>query len=121
MRTRLPLLCPQEYDGIEMRVVPCTNCSVGWDAKQKRCVVPTGCEHLPIEPNAPECPIQDRCRHQVQLGDEPCAVRARGMICESALAFAGHPNPMEHPLGFNADIVATPEEVEQWLEEARAK
>lgn len=108
-------VCPQEYDGADMRVVPCTRCSIGWNQGMQKCVAPMGIEHLPLETEIPDCPIQDRCQHQVQRGAEPCPVRARGMICESALVESGM-DPSEafnHPLAFNVDTVATPEE---WAE-----
>lgn len=112
------LLCPQEYTGVaEMRATVCSRCPVGWDRKLKRCMVPTGAEHFPLVPEAevPTCPIQDRCQHQVQRGAEPCPVRARGMLCESALIASGmsESEAMNHPLSFNADLMATPEE---WAE-----
>ena len=105
-------LCPQEYDGMDMRVVPCDRCSVGWDASRRRCTVPTGAEHFPLVPAAevPVCPIQDRCQHQVQQV-EPCIIRARGMICESALTMAGVVDAHNHPLAFNDLAAMTPEEL----------
>ena len=110
---RLPLLCPQDY-APDMRVVPCNRCSTGWDKQLGKCAIPTGCEHLPLEVVVPDCPIQDRCRHQVQQGDAPCVVRARGLVCESAFTYAGESDPAGHPLAFNADFVASPEEVAEW-------
>jgi hypothetical protein len=40
-------------------------------------------------------------------------VRRKGLVCESALAFNGMPRDeaMEHPLAFNAILVATPEDL----------
>lgn len=109
-------LCPQEYSD-DMRVTPCDRCAAGWDKRLKRCTVPTGAEHFPLVPAAeiPACPIQDRCQHQVQLGAEPCPIRARGMVCESALVFDGMDpsDAFNHPLAFNATVVASPEE---WAE-----
>jgi hypothetical protein len=35
------------------------------------------------------------------------------MICESALKFAGEPNPADHPLSFHAHTIITPEELEE--------
>jgi hypothetical protein len=106
---RIPVLCSQEYEGSRMRVTPCTRCRVGWSEELGECMVPTGCEHLPLEDDVPNCPISDRCRHQIQRGNGPCAVRARGMVCESALAYAGVEGFANHPLGFNADCVASEE------------
>lgn len=106
-------LCPQEYDGLEMKVTPCSRCRVGWDKLLRRCVVPTGAEHFPLveASEIPTCPIQDRCQHQVQR-QEPCPIRARGMICESALVVSGlsAADAFDHSLSFNATVVASPEE-----------
>jgi hypothetical protein len=114
-------LCPQEYGPEGMRVTPCTRCNAGWDQASRTCTIPTGAEHLPLEPadQIPTCPIQDRCQHQVQLGVIPCPIRARGLICESALIESGlsPEDAASHPLGFNADCVASPEEVAEWLAE----
>lgn len=104
MSKRLPVLCPQEYSGVaEMNVTPCTRCSTGWDKASGRCTIYMGCEELPLvdASEVPECPIQDECQHHHQ-NEGPCPVRARGMICESALARAGVQDPSEHPLAFNA-------------------
>ncbi len=111
---KLRVLCPQEY-GDEMTVTDCNRCSTGWDKHSQTCTIPTGCEHLPVvvASEVPTCPIQDRCQHQIQLST-PCVVRARGMICESALAWAGVKDPMSHPLSFSAECVASPEEVASW-------
>jgi len=105
-RRHLPVLCPQEYTGMEMRMAVCTRCHY-WNGKANGCSVPTGCEHLPEEvpERVPECPIQDRCQHQLQVLPRPCVVRARGMICESALRFANVPDPEGHDLAFNAFTV----------------
>jgi len=103
---RLPVLCPQEYVGVaEMRAVPCNRCTAGWGREEQRCTISVGCEHLPtVEPReVPDCPIQDRCQHQAQ-SEGPCSVRARGMICESALVLAGIPDQDAHPLAFNAQL-----------------
>lgn len=99
-----------------MKAVPCSRCTTGWDKKLKACTIETGCEHLPLEAKVPECPIQDRCQHQIQR-TTPCEVRARGLICESALDAAGIESPWDHPLSFNADFVASPEELERHLRE----
>lgn len=109
-------VCPQMYSGCgKMSATPCNRCNVGWNAKLGRCRVEMGVEHFPLVTAAevPMCPIQDRCQHQTQRGEEPCPVRARGFICESALALAGVKHPEDHPLGFNADVMATPEELEE--------
>lgn len=97
--SRLPVLCPQEYVGIEMRVVPCTRCSSGWDAASRSCLAETGCEDIGVVAAVPDCPIQERCQHQAQATG-PCEVRARGMICASALSHAGI-DPQSHPLAFS--------------------
>ena len=101
-------LCPQEYDGMEMRVTPCSRCSVGWDSQGRVCTIGTGAEHLPLVANneVPGCPMQDQCQHQVQ-NSSPCAVRARGMICQSALKWAGmsEDESFDHPLSFHASFV----------------
>lgn len=99
---KLPVLCPQEYAGMEMRVTVCDRCHVGWDAKNKRCKVDTGAEHLPDEAVVPECPIQDRCQHNLQAA--PCMVRRKGLICESALIESGMSptDAADHPLSFHA-------------------
>lgn len=106
------ILCGQDYVGFEMRVTPCDRCR-NW--RGTRCSIETGAEHLPLVPasEVPVCPIQDHCQHQVQAGAEPCPVRARGMICESALVFAGmsRSDAMSHPLSYNAIDVATPEDM----------
>jgi hypothetical protein len=90
-----------------MQVTPCTRCTSGWDKAAGRCTVEVGVEHLPDEPEAPTCPIQDRCQHQVQASPDPCIVRRKGMICESALIYAGMPEDEArgHPLGFSAMTV----------------
>jgi len=107
---RLPVLCSQEYLGVEMRTAPCTRCSVGWDRAAGRCSIPMGVEHLPLTAETPECPIADRCQHQIQSGSAPCPVRARGLVCESALRAGGDPRPEDSPIGFNACVVAGPGE-----------
>lgn len=102
---RIGVLCAQEYDGTEMRAVPCTRCRIGWDGQ--RCQAWMGVEHLPLVAHHPVCPIQDRCQHQVQ-SPGPCPVRARGLICESAL-IAGGLSPAaaaSHPLSFHAMLMA---------------
>lgn len=103
---RLPVLCAQEYLGAEMRIVPCERTKCGnWNKQDGRCTVATGAEHFPLVEDPPVCPIQDRCQHQIQAGLQPCPVRSRGMICESAL---GDP---EHPLAFHALTIAGPDEL----------
>lgn len=94
-----------------MRVAGCNRCH-NWDDAKAVCIVETGCEHLPLVPalEVPECPMQDRCQHQIQAGLELCVVRARGMICESALDYDGHSQPSTHPLSFHAMTIASPEE-----------
>lgn len=110
---KLRVLCAQLYEGsLLMRVTPCTRCRVGWNKKQGRCNVDTGAEHLPDDPSIPDCPIQDRCQHQIQSAD-PCVVRRKGLVCESALVESGltADEAMDHPLAFNAVLVATPEDL----------
>jgi hypothetical protein len=41
-------------------------------------------------------------------------VRRKGLVCESALTFSGIADVANHPLGFNANVVASPEEVASW-------
>ena len=108
---RLPVLCPQEYEGVTMLAVPCSRCADGWDRASSSCKIPTGIEHLPLVLDPPDCPIADRCQHQVQLST-PCPVRARGMVCESALRLTGVQDPEN--IGFNAYVVASPEDVATW-------
>jgi hypothetical protein len=97
--------CPQTYDNGVMLVQPCTRCPSGWNGRS--CIIETGCEHMPLVPDneIPDCPIQDQCQHQAQSVG-PCAVRARGMICQSALKHAGmsEVESFDHPLSFNADF-----------------
>ncbi len=102
---KLRVLCPQEYEGT-MNATPCERCSTGWNATMRRCTVDTGVEHLEPAAVVPQCPIQDRCQHQIQQV-APCAVRAAGLICESALVYSGmsRADAMEHPLSFNADAM----------------
>lgn len=97
-----------------MQVTTCDRCHVGWDKTTQTCKVPTGAEHLPDEPDIPTCPIQDRCQHQIQRTG-PCDVRRKGLVCESALIFSGlsPDEAADHPLGFNAITVASPEEIEE--------
>jgi hypothetical protein len=74
------------------------------------------CEHLPLVPAAdvPACPISVRCQHQIQTFPAPCPVRARGLVCESALRFVGDLDPMAHPLSFHAMIIgAVPEDADE--------
>jgi len=110
---KLPVLCPQLYDGIAMLVTTCDRCATGWDAPSKRCRVETGAEHLPDDV-PPECPIADRCQHQLQAGSGLCLVRRKGLVCESALTYSGVLDVANHPYGFNANVVASPEEVASW-------
>ena len=101
-------LCPQEYDGMEMRVTPCNRCNVGWNAIRSVCTVKTGAEHLPrvATTEVPDCPMQDQCQHQLQR-KSPCAIRARGMICQSALKWSGmsETESFDHPLSFHASFI----------------
>jgi hypothetical protein len=101
-------LCPQQYDGMKMLAVRCGRCSVGWNKRLRACTVETGAEHLPLvsASEVPDCPIQGQCQHQVQ-SQSPCAVRARGMICQSALKWAGmsEDESFDHPLSFHASLV----------------
>ena len=104
--------CPQNYGGEGMRVKPCTRCSGGWNWTASVCEVETGAEHLPLTVDVPDCPIQARCQHQIQAGVSPCPVRARGMVCESALIESGMPpeTAASYPTAFNAEFVITVEE-----------
>jgi hypothetical protein len=115
---RLPVLCPQSYEGTDMRVTPCTRCPVGWDKTAQTCNVEIGCEHLPLVSPAevPACPIVDRCQHQRQ-SDGPCIVRSRGLVCESALVHGGMSadTAAVHPLSFHAMTVITAEELESTM------
>jgi hypothetical protein len=112
-------LCPQLYEQGDMRAVPCSRCTVGWDSKKKACTIESGAEHFPLVPEVkiPTCPIQDRCQHQVQ-SDGPCVIRSRGMVCESALVEGGMTpdEAMSDPTSFNADFMMTAEE---WAAEQR--
>jgi hypothetical protein len=96
-----------------MRVTACDRCTTGWDRRSKTCRVDTGAEHLP-DAAPPDCPISDRCQHQLQAGPRPCPVRSKGLVCESALALSGVQDVADHPFGFNACVVASPEEVATW-------
>jgi len=117
---KLQVLCPQEYEGSTlMNVVPCKRCQ-HWVKPLSRCSVDTGAEHLPDEPpeKVPTCPIQDRCQHQIQAPiGEPCVVRKKGCICESALIYSGlsRADAMSHDLGFNAGMVASPKEIAEYM------
>jgi hypothetical protein len=112
MSRLLLVLCPQMYEGYEMKVVPCTKCKTGWNKATGTCTVEVGCEHLPDD-DVPECPIQTSCRHQLQAPSGLCIVRQKGMICESALIYAGMEpaDAMDHPLGFSAITVIQPEDM----------
>lgn len=114
---RLPVLCPQQYGDGGMAVTPCTRCRTGWNRETQRCDVETGAEHLPrLRPEwVPECPMAAQCQHALQT-EGPCAIRQRGLVCESALRWSGVQDPEDHPLAFNADCVAPPEQVEEYLE-----
>lgn len=104
---KLPVLCPQDYEGVsKMSAVPCDRCKTGWVPKEKRCRIDTGAEHFEPAEVVPECPIQDRCQHQIQSSD-PCVVRRSGQVCESALIFAGMSpdDAADHPLAFNAAML----------------
>lgn len=100
-----------------MKVVGCTHC-YNWEGD--RCGVETGAEHMPVVPPAyvPPCPIADRCQHQIQANPEPCVVRARGMVCESAMVKGGFKpeDAMDHPCSFHAHMIISPEELaeEPW-------
>lgn len=102
--TSLRVLCPQEYGPDGMQITNCTRCTTGWSKQSKRCTIETGAEHLPLAA-APDCPIQDVCQHQLQSNPSPCQIRARGLICESALRNAGIEYPEDHPLSFNATTI----------------
>lgn len=106
MSRRLAVLCPQLYVGMDMRVTGCNHCD-NWSADADACQVYVGCEHLPVvaASEQPECPIAARCQHQIQSGRGVCVVRARGMVCESALRYAGVRESENHPLGFHAMVV----------------
>ena len=108
MARTLPVLCPQYYDGCTMEIVPCTRCESGWNKLAGRCEIETGAERFkPVKRHRiPSCPIQNQCQHQIQAGDEPCAIRKSGQVCESALATIMPRAQAEgHPLGFNAQMV----------------
>lgn len=96
-----------------MRAIPCNKCKTGWDKRLKKCTVPTGAEHLPDEAEVPTCPIQERCQHQVQKPNEPCEVRRKGLICESALIESGMSavEAADHPLSFHAEMMMTEEDL----------
>jgi hypothetical protein len=96
MPKRLPVLCPQEYDGLKMQVTTCTRCA-SWQKVEQRCNVYIGCEEeaLAAPADVPECAIADRCQHQIQALPAPCPVRARGMVCESVVG-------VDSPIAFNA-------------------
>lgn len=107
---KLQILCPQEYDGAAgMRVANCNRCTVGWNKKLGKCTIETGAEHLELVPahEVPTCPMQEVCQHQVQ-SETPCAVRSKGLICESALIWSGlsEAEAFDHPLSFNATMMA---------------
>ncbi len=89
-------ICPQEYDGYVMVQSTCTRCA-SWSKTESRCDVYIGVEHLARvrRSKVPDCPIADRCQHQIQSNPRPCPVRARGLICESVVG-------EDHPRAFNA-------------------
>jgi len=104
---RLPLLCPQTYDGMTMVVTPCDRCSTGWDRELRRCTVLTGSETFPTVADPPDCPLAERCRHALQSRPAVCDVRRAGFVCESALAYAGlsASEAAGHPLSFHANMM----------------
>lgn len=108
MPRKLPVLCPQLYDGVEMYATLCTRCC-NWD--EGKCTVPTGSEHLPTEAATPTCPLQERCQHQLQALPGLCDVRRAGLVCESALRAAGVQDVASHELSFNAQVCAGPDEI----------
>lgn len=100
--------CGQEYEGFTMRIAPCVRARCpNWE--RNRCGVHMGVEHLPTVPpdQVPDCPLRASCQHQAQSGPSPCPVRARGLVCESALRIAGVPESelSDHPLAFNAYLM----------------
>lgn len=106
------ILCPQNYLPDGMRAKTCTRCTGGWNRAASACQIETGAEHLLLAQSVPDCPIQDRCQHQIQAGASPCPVRARGMVCESALIEGGMSleAAASYPTAFNAEFVITVEE-----------
>ncbi len=102
---KLPTLCPQTYDTM-MRVETCSRCSM-WDKTANRCSVETGCEHLPLvsADEVPDCPIKARCQHSIQASGL-CPVRARGLVCVSALVEGGmsYDDAMDADNSFHADF-----------------
>jgi hypothetical protein len=72
----------------------------------KRCDVYVGVEHRELVPPSQvrQCPIQADCQHQQQAGTGLCAVRARGMICESALVKAGVEDAWSLDYAFHASM-----------------
>lgn len=99
----LPILCPQEYTAKGMSVIVCDHCS-NWSGSA--CGVFMGVERDPVVAGPwPDCPISERCQHQIQRGDRPCKVRERGMVCESAMVFGGmdEDDAAQHPLAFNGE------------------
>lgn len=93
---KLPVICPQIYEGTQMLAEPCTRCC-NWSKPDRRCTVYMGVEHLRRvrASKIPACPAAARCQHQLQNNPNPCPVRARGYICESIVG-------EDHPLAFNA-------------------
>lgn len=100
--TKLRVLCPQTYDGMDMTVTPCDRCGVGWNQKEKRCNVYIGTEKFPSVANPPTCSLEASCQHNIQAPNNLCDVRRAGLVCESALIHAGVENALNHPLSFHA-------------------
>jgi hypothetical protein len=46
--------------------------------------------------------MSNECQHQIQALPDPCPVRARGMVCESALIRAGTENAADLDYSFHA-------------------
>lgn len=115
MPRKLKMLCPQMYEGSSsMTVTSCTRCSAGWSKTQLRCLIETGAEHLPDDwRNAPACPIASQCQHGIQ--QSPCIVQQKGLVCESALVFAGVDRTEAAALerSFNALFVISEEEIQE--------
>ena len=104
---KLRVICAHTYEGCDPVIVDCTRCGIGWNRKAQRCDAYLGVEHFPLvlSEYVPDCALANRCQHQIQEGDKPCKVRARGMVCELGLKAAGVEDVMGHPLTFNANFV----------------
>lgn len=100
--TRLRVLCPQTYDGMDMQVVSCDRCGVGWNKATRSCDVYIGTEGMATSSMTPTCPLQELCQHSIQSLPKVCDVRRAGLVCESALIWAGVANAPDHPLSFHA-------------------